>query len=139
MSTQVTWHLEPYVIRVRLSGVVTIEELIETANTIAAMIPEENNYVHTIADMREMSEFPKQIKHLAAVIPQLRRGRGWLMLVTQNNFFRFLATTIATMASRAMRVFDDPQAALDYLQQADDSLPPLGAAIIPCDQEISSD
>ncbi len=139
MSTQVIWRLEGRIIYVKLSGVVTIEELVETANTIAALIPAEDNYVHTIADMRDMSEFPKQIKHLAAVIPQLRRGSGWLLLVTQNIFFRFLATTIATMASRHMRVFDDPQAALDYLQQADDSLPPLGVDIIPGDEEVASD
>ncbi|MCA9904260.1 MAG: hypothetical protein KC547_10405, partial [Anaerolineae bacterium] len=77
MSTQVRWLIEGRILYVKLSGTVTSEEFVETASTITAIIPEDDDYVHMIADMRAMSEFPKQIQPLTAVIPQLQqRGSG---------------------------------------------------------------
>ncbi|MCL4247454.1 MAG: STAS/SEC14 domain-containing protein [Anaerolineae bacterium] len=126
MSNEVTWHLEGQVIYMRLSGMVTVEDIKQASETVTAMAPAESTRVHLIVDLRDLQKFPTQLKELASVIPNIpRRGNGWLLFVSQNAFVRFLSSTLAQMASRRMKVFDDPQAALDFLQLMDADLPPL--------------
>ncbi|MCA9911601.1 MAG: hypothetical protein KC519_23260, partial [Anaerolineae bacterium] len=94
MSNEVTWQLENQIVYMRLSGVVTVEDIKQASATVTSMMPSETARVHLVVDLRDLHKFPTQLRDLAGLIPNIpRRGNGWLLFVSQNAFVRFLSST----------------------------------------------
>lgn len=129
MPIQVTPFLDERIIYMRAYGVVTIDD-VRAVKSITLQLTQHlpNKNIHFIGDIREIEEIPLNLRLICRTNFMVAGLTGWTAVVGSSyNPLNKVAELTITALSRVMnfrlRIFDEVVDALDFLMDADDTLP----------------
>jgi hypothetical protein len=134
MSVTVNWLVEHHVILTQIYGSTTIEELHTGSNRAIELIrsADSSPIIHDIIDMREVTTYPTKLSELVKVTDIFKEPRlGWVIGISNNKLVIFLASIVVGVKKARLRLFEDPQEAIRFLETRDltlshlPALPPL--------------
>ncbi len=144
MPISVSWLLQDRVLICHFLGVLTLEEITETSQQARAYrdsVPDQR--VHTLYDSGALKELPINLKALTqlAQITLCRPKQGWHITYNVNDC---LVTMTANIVTRMLGIpyhsTETELQALDFLNSADATLPPLRRLLgLPEDQNQAAD
>lgn len=127
MPLYTQWMHEFAIIHSRAEGVVTIEELYEWTELLAEMfsVPGRER-VHHFVDLRNMTDFPKNIpeyrKSTAHLVTHPQVGRTVAFGASQNRLLNFFIQVGIIMNKIEIVYTDDPEKAARFLSEDDATL-----------------
>lgn len=127
MPVTIDWTIKGYVIFIRYSGDITMDDVREVRDRVVEMRDSTpgDHFIHHIAEIDNAGTYPKSLGEIASVArPFLTHPRmGYTVVVNLSNpFARFLAEMLAKftrMRYRSVSTFDD---ALSFLHSVDTSI-----------------
>ncbi len=129
MPTTISWFLQDRILIYRFIGIVTLEEVTETSQQGRAYrdsVPSQT--IHTLYDTADLKEVPINLRAITKLAQTVlcRPNPGWIVTYNVNDC---IVTMIANIVSRLLGIpyhaADTELQALDFLNAADPTLPPL--------------
>ncbi len=130
MSVQVMWLVEQQVILCACRGQLTYPDLEQMVAQIADLSRSSSApLVHVVIEASDLDFLPS-VREISALRGTTPAGGGWTLLVgVDNHLLRFLASMIVQMFAARFRFVNTLDAALQFLQEMDSTLPDLQAAL----------
>ena len=128
MSFTLTWSRNQRIVDLHCTGDMTFEEIERIVSRYTEMILMGDPPVHTIADIRDVSTFPRDVLRLRAALTSVRitNGQlGWIVIVAEASpLKRFFASLIAQIVIPGVKLQfqDTAEDALAFLASVDDTL-----------------
>jgi hypothetical protein len=126
MPYQLSWCVPHHVIRYRLYGDLTLDEVTQSSIDYIEMVKSVDGEVHTIVDIAQLEKFPTNLHQVVTAVRFKPEDiRGWAVLVHQANpMVQYTMAMTAQMVLKhpRLRVVNDVQAALDFLREKDSML-----------------
>lgn len=121
MPVENSWLVEERILLTRMIGVVTVEEMVASAERGTALIASGIAPVYSLVDMTELGSFPMKLGELNNVFKQPSDEKlGWIIVYgIPNRLVSFLASTFTQLIGKQFRVVDTQEAALktiDWLE-----------------------
>lgn len=126
MPINVSWYIENRIIEVTFSGAVTVEEIEQGAKETMALFDQSDQApIHVMHDYGDMTDFPKNIKLIAAVSRHsfADERRGWVVPHSiKQNLARFILVGASQLSRTKINVVNTHEQALAFLRQIDPTL-----------------
>lgn len=125
MSVSITWKIERRIIYVDFSGGVTVEEIEHASRAVVQYIRAGQAPVHVIADMIGVERYPREFGRLVGAIPNLAENNlGKTILIGNNDrLVQLMVTVIRHAVQIDLRMFENMDRTLTFLQETDPTLP----------------
>lgn len=120
------WLVPGKVIYADLIGDLSLESLKEGSDSIISMYNEsEFDRIHILSNQAEMGSIPVSLKLFNDATPFVRDKRlGWLIMFPEGNqFAKFMATMVTSLAKIDYRHTNSLEEALNLLSRMDQTLP----------------
>ena len=127
MPYELSWLVEKRVILARFHGVITAEELKRFLPEQHALVAEGTPPIHHINDTTDTGPFEVKLDKLQALLKMLKRpeGVGWYVEANPHPIGRMTSSIALQIAGRRHRVVSTLEEAVAFLQQNDETLPPI--------------
>ena len=129
MGLTVSWLVEGRIGEVRAFGEVTLEEVLETDQTIHRMLNDKSPdtvMVHFIVDFLEVEKFSIPVQKMSQALTHLKHpSLGWKVLATNNMLIRSSGWLISQVVKVRFRAFTNLQDAATFLIEQDTTLRPF--------------
>lgn len=129
MPADIHWIVEGAVIYQKFDGNHTVEAIHAANQKLLDMLEEsERPLVHYLMDVTELSGLPKHVREVVeASRPFFQHPKlGWSVAYgTSNPFFRMVGTLATSILRARFRVVRDKAQAYAFLNEIDETLPPL--------------
>jgi hypothetical protein len=124
MPVQIEWLIQHHVIFTQYWGDVTADDIhTQYQRGIALCESSPAEFVHMIADVRNVQSFPMNINAYKGSFGQKAANAGWVVLVGNNQFMRFITTIISNAMHLHVIYFNDMDHALQHIAQRDNTAP----------------
>lgn len=118
MPYQISWYIEPYILLLKFTGEVTIEEFADISKQSIAYVSQQPHPVYRLVDLTEVSKVPTNLRLLRAAASKpfaggksLIYGHNPLVGVIVNALIRLLQVNVQLVASQ--------EAALNWIRKND--------------------
>ena len=125
MPYQMSWLVEKRVIYARLYNHVTSQELAAYYQEMVAYSRKSELLLHTITDSTDIKGMDMSLRDLQNTPFADIRNLGWAVFISPSKINRFFASVITQLSKKRGRQFITLQEGLKFLQDIDDTLPPL--------------
>lgn len=124
MPASMHWHIPGRVLYQRLYGDLTLEDIHQLNRDFLQMRASEGTgKVHSILDVRDVGEFPRQLRELNGILtPDATGTSGWMVVVTTNPLIRFIASVTVHLAQLRMHTCTQVEDAERFLLHHDATL-----------------
>lgn len=126
MAYQLSWCVPHHVIRYRLYGNLTLDEVTQSSIDYIEMVKSTDADIHTIVDIAQLETFPTNLHQVVTAVRfKAEDVRGWAVLVyPANPMVQYTMAMTAQMVLKhaKLRVANDMQEALDFLREKDAAL-----------------
>jgi hypothetical protein len=108
-------------------GVATLEDVISANAEASEMIKQCKPFVHLTIDANPTEKTALGLGALITVIKSTPSSPnvGWVVHVSKSRLDRFFGSVATQLAKARSRAFDNLEEAIAFLQENDDSLPPI--------------
>ena len=134
MPYQQSWLVEKRIVYTRMYGYVTGEELLAQNEEMRAFIQQSEQLLHTINNATDTTGTDMNLRDLQKTQFTNVDNLGWAIYVSPSKMNRFFASVITQLSHKRGRQFATLEEALTFLQEMDDTLPPLS---IPVKTEVA--
>ena len=125
VTTKVSWLVDKRVIFMQPDGFLTGDDLVALMSVMEEYARGSEGLVHIVSDSSNISGMNMGLRDLQKLhfpnIPNL----GWAISISQKPMERFFASVLMQLTNKRGRQFATLDEALHFLQDIDDSLPPL--------------
>ena len=130
MPVEVSWYLEGYIVLVRYSGDVTLEDKrIGAEKEVEYLDAGQAPLIHVLLDMTDQRSAPNQIKEIQAALDKAlsHPAKGWTLAYgnSDEKTETFVNTVVTQSYSVRYRTFATEQEAIKFLIYVDASLTEL--------------
>jgi hypothetical protein len=127
MPNTISWCIPERVIHVCVSGIVTLEEIIESDQEGREVFKQGKTPIHIIVEHHNVEKLPTNIRHMRQAMSNLNAPEiGWVILVSdRRSLWSYVGQVVAQMAMIRWRQMETRDEALHFLRQQDPSLPPF--------------
>jgi hypothetical protein len=128
MPYNVQWLVEKRILLSRYEGTVTIEDARGQVREGNALLREGIPLTHSIIDMSKVEKLPSlqlASEFMSTDLSEVRDKLGWTIVVTNNKFLKFASSLFVPIFKVRQRFFGSLDEALAFLQEEDNTLPPL--------------
>jgi len=125
MPYKMSWLVEKRVIYTRLYGHVTSEELAAYYQEMLGYSQESELLLHTLTDSTDITNIDMGLRDLQNTPFADIRNLGWAIFISSSKINRFFASVITQLSKKRGRQFATLEEALEFLQDIDETLPPL--------------
>ncbi|MBA3870668.1 MAG: hypothetical protein ABI970_06455 [Chloroflexota bacterium] len=128
MPYKVAWFVEKRVLLSRYEGIITIEDARGQVREGNALLREGIPLTHSIIDMSAVEKLPSlqlASEFMSIDMSDVRDKLGWTIVVTNNKFLKFASSLFVPIFKVRQRFFGSLDEALAFLQEEDNTLPPL--------------
>ena len=125
MPFQMTWLIEKRVIYAQLYGYMTQEDLAAYYQSMTDFAQQSELLLHTLTDSSGMTGMKMSLRDLQNMNFNGIHNLGWAILVSPSKINRFFASVITQLSHKRGRQFATVEEAIGFLQEIDDSLPPI--------------
>ncbi|MDX2161852.1 MAG: hypothetical protein SF162_11050 [bacterium] len=125
LNITVEWLKQDRVIYQRFVGRVTLEGMRQVQPLFAAMLDHGTAPVHAVIDLREVTDYPRNLRRLSEVMMMRNSPHlGFVLVMTSNVLLRFVTTVLTQTFARRMNVhwLDDEDSVIAFLRKHDDTL-----------------
>ena len=128
MPYKVEWLVEKRLLLSRYEGIVTIEDARGQVREGNTLLREGIPLTHSIIDMSSVEKLPSlqlASEFMSTDLSEVRDKLGWTIVITNNKFLKFASSLFVPMFKVRQRFFDSLDEVLAFLQEEDNTLPPL--------------
>ena len=125
MPYETSWLVEKRIIYTRMYGFVTGEELLAQNKEMGVYIQQSEYLLHTINDATDTTGTDMGLRDLQQTQFTDVANLGWAIYVSPSKMNRFFASVITQLSKKRGRQFATLEEGLKFLQDMDDTLPPL--------------
>ena len=125
MPYKMSWLVEKRVVYTNMYGYVTGEDLEAQNKEMESYIHESEQLLHMINDSTNTTGTDMGLRDLQKTQFPSVANLGWAIYVSPSKMNRFFATVITQLMGKRGREFATIEEALRFLQDIDDTLPPL--------------
>ncbi len=125
MPYEMSWLVDKRVIYARLYGYVTEEELASYYQSMVTLAQDSELLLHTLTDSSGMTGMKMSFRELQNMGFSGIHNLGWAILISPSKLNRFFASVITQLSHKRGRQFATLEEGLQFLQEIDDSLPPI--------------
>ena len=125
MPYQMSWLVEKRVIYAQLYGYVTQEDLAAYYQMMIDLAEESELLLHTFTDSSGMTGMKMSFRELQNMTFNGIHNLGWAILISPSKLNRFFASVVTQLSHKRGRQFETLEEGLHFLQEMDDSLPPI--------------
>lgn len=125
MPYKMSWLVEKRVIYAQLYGYVTQEELASYYKSMVTLAQDSELLLHTLTDSTGLTGMKMSLRDLQNMGFSGIHNLGWAILISPSKINRFFASVITQLSHKRGRQFATIEEGLRFLQEIDDSLPPL--------------
>lgn len=125
MPYAVSWLVDKRVIYAQLYGYVTTDELSAYYQSLIDLAQDSELLLHTLTDSTGMTGMKMSFRELQNMGFDGIHNLGWAVLISPNKINRFFASVITQLSHKRGRQFATIEEGLRFLQEIDDSLPPI--------------
>ncbi len=127
MPYEISWLVDKRVLYTRMYGFVTSEELNAQNKDIGEYARHSELLLHTINDGISVTGTSMGLRDLQNTQFNDLGNLGWAIYVSPSKMNRFFASVITQLSKKRGRQFSTLDEALKFLNEMDDTLPPLTA------------
>lgn len=122
MPTDTQWYVEGRVIYTRVTGDITMEDVIAMNARTVELLKQGTPLIHHIVNVEQMTSFPLKLAELTKAV-QFVPEMGWLLIVgTIHPIIRFFGSIITQVSKARFRTFEKEPDALHFLWDVDVTL-----------------
>ena len=128
MPYKVQWLVEKRVVLSRYEGIVTIEDARGQVSEANALLRDGIPLTHSIVDMSTVEKLPSlqlASEFMGTDMSEVRDKLGWTIVITNNKFLKFASSLFVPIFKVRQRFFGSLDETLAFLQEEDNTLPPL--------------
>ena len=125
MPYETSWLVEKRIIYTRMYGFVTGEELLAQNKEMGIYIQQSEYLLHTINDATDTTGTDMGLRDLQQTQFTDVANLGWAIYISPSKMNRFFASVITQLSKKRGRQFATLEEGLKFLQEMDESLPPL--------------
>ena len=125
MPYKMSWLVEKRVIYTRMYGHVTSEELTSYYRLMLTYAQDSELLLHTITDSTDITTMNMGLRDLQNTPFAGIRNLGWAIFISPSKINRFFASVVTQLSKKRGRQFTTFDEGLKFLQDIDDSLPPM--------------
>jgi len=125
MPYEISWLVEKRVLYTRMYGYVTGEDLRNNNADMATYVLESEQLLHTVTDATETTGTDMGLRDLQNTQFTSVENLGWGIYISPSKMNRFFASVITQLSKKRGRQFATLDEALKFLNEMDDTLPPL--------------
>jgi len=125
MPYETSWLVEKRIIYTRMYGFVTGEELLAQNKEMGIYIQQSEYLLHTINDATDTTGTDMGLRDLQQTQFTDVANLGWAIYISPSKMNRFFASVITQLSKKRGRQFATLEEGLKFLQDMDDTLPPL--------------
>lgn len=125
MPYETSWLVEKRVVYTRMYGYVTGEELLAQNLEMPKYIEQSEQLLHTINDATDTTGTDMGLRDLQNAQFTDINNLGWAIYISPSKMNRFFASVITQLSKKRGRQFATLEEGLSFLQEMDDTLPPL--------------
>ena len=125
MPYEISWSIDKRVVYSRTFGFVTGEELRNQNKEIQVYAQQTEQLVHIITDATDTTGTDMSIRDLQKTQFLSIGNLGWALYISPSKMNRFFASIITQLSNKRGRQFATLEEGLKFLQDIDDTLPPL--------------
>jgi hypothetical protein len=124
MTVSVNWKIEKRLILVKFEQIVSIDQIAYSSHMVTQYLRAGSKPVHVLVQMENVTRYPHEFGKLAEVIPHLAdQNLGKTILVRKNDrLINLMISVIRHAVQIDLRMFDDVDKALHYLNENDPTL-----------------
>ncbi len=125
MPIAVSWIVEKRVLYSHMYGHISHQDLVDQKQTLEQYGAQSEHLLHLINDATDTTSTELGLRDLQQMQFANFVNLGWAIYVTPNKLHRFFASVITQLSGKRSREFSTLDEALHFLQDIDDTLPPL--------------
>ena len=125
MPYETSWLVEKRIVYTRMYGFVTGEELSAQNSEMPKYIAQSEQLLHTINDATDTTGTDMGLRDLQQTQFTNVDNLGWAIYISPSKMNRFFASVITQLSKKRGRQFATLEEGLKFLQDMDDTLPPL--------------
>ncbi len=125
MPYEISWLVDKRVIYTRMYGYVTGEDLRNNNADMQAFVQDSELLLHTITDATETTGTDMGLRDLQNTQFTSVENLGWGIYISPSKMNRFFAGIITQLNKKRGRQFETLDEALKFLNEMDNTLPPL--------------
>lgn len=125
MPYEISWLVEKRVLYTRMYGYVTGEDLRNNNADMQVFVQDSELLLHTITDATETTGTDMGLRDLQNTQFTSVDNLGWGIYISPSKMNRFFASVITQLSKKRGRQFETLGEALKFLNEMDDTLPPL--------------
>ena len=129
MPYEISWLVDKRIVYIRTYGLVTGEELVAQNDELQNYIPLSENLLHVITDGTDTTGTDMGLRDLQKTQFNDVENLGWAIYVSPSKMNRFFASVITQLSQKRGRQFGTLEEALSFLQEVDDTLPPIAIPV----------
>ncbi len=125
MPYEMSWLVEKRVIYARMYGHMTSEELTAYYQSMLTHARVSELLLHTLTDTTDITRIDMGLRDLQNMSFAGIRNLGWAVFISPSKINRFFASVITQLSKKRGRQFATLEEGLKFLQDIDDTLPPI--------------
>ena len=125
MPYEISWLVDKRVLYTRMYGYVTGEDLRNNNADMEAFVQDSELLLHTVTDATETTGTDMGLRDLQSTPFTSVENLGWGIYISPSKMNRFFASVITQLSKKRGRQFETLDEALKFLNEMDDTLPPL--------------
>lgn len=123
MSVTVQWLVPDYILYACYAGELTADDIAyQYAEGLRMSESVDTPLVHLIADVSEVTSFPKSIQAYKGAYGEKARNAGWVLLVGENKIARLISTVISNLMQLRFSYVNTIDEALQFIAQRDSAI-----------------
>jgi len=127
MPYTISWLVEKRIVYIHTYGLLTGEELVAQNLEIQKFVPEHEHLLNIITDGTDTTGTNMGLRDLQKTQFSTVDNLGWAIYISPSKMNRFFASVITQLSQKRGRQFATLDEGLKFLQDMDDTLPPLTA------------
>ena len=125
MPYTISWLVEKRIVYIHTYGLLTGEELVAQNLEIQTFVPQHKQFLHIITDGTDTTGTNMGLRDLQKTQFTSVDNLGWAIYISPSKMNRFFASVITQLSQKRGRQFATLEDGLKFLQEMDDTLPPL--------------
>jgi len=131
MLYQCHWYIDQRVLYQKVSGTVTVQDLVAIQADGDPKIENGIRLVHVIVDATDVTHFPLNLSDLNRVMHRpTSDNRGWTVIIASNRMLQVITSTLVQLAGMRVRIFSTLDAGLTFIKQQDSTI------VLPVREEV---
>lgn len=119
MPYQISWYVEPYILLLKFTGEVTIEEFADISKQSIDHISQQPHSVYRLVDLTEVSKVPTNLRLLRAAAASNSSAGGKSLIYGHNPLVGVIVNALVRLLQVNVQLVGSQEAALNWIRKND--------------------